>query len=212
VSGGPNLNHGPAFAVTRDGGIVWRLDSGIGGARIFKMDTPAPDHLWAFIGHSNPRGPNLASIAREGTYADSLFFSSDQGTTWYKDAKSFAGVTMVDMFWADSAHGYILSMRDNSTYISRWVPDVSSVAKSALPEAAPIRILESPVGQTLSIATTLEGVGEITILDLLGRTQFTEHRSLDHRVDLAVVGLDPGFYVIRVHTSSGTFALRFIKR
>jgi hypothetical protein len=212
VYGGPDSSTGTAFAVTTDAGFNWRNDSSIGGQRIFKMESPVPSMLWAFVGHSLPYDINLASPFRHGTYADSLFFSSDHGTTWYKDAKSFVGDTMVDMFWADSAHGYILSMRDRSTYISRWVPDNSSVAMNSKPAPESLKILDSPVGETLSIASTLEDIEELTIVDLLGRTLRSYRQHFGQRIDLDATTLPAGCYVLRAQSRRGSLAQVFIKQ
>ncbi len=208
----------PDFAVTTDAGSTWRIDSSLGGARMYRLVAQTPDKIWAFVGHSQwVASADLASVPTgfNQQFADSLFYSSDGGRSWFKDSTTFIGDTLAEMCWPDSAHGYITAWCDRTMFVYRYVSNSARVEPP--PEAlttTQLRILNSPVADVLSFESQASGNATIRVFDLLGRERKEESRRLTSpsRTDLAVGDLEPGYYLLNLSIGARRISTGFIKR
>ena len=160
----------PDFAETTDGGKTWRLDSSLGNPRIYFMNSPAPNVLWAAVGPANnsSRAFDFTDVYDREAFADSVFYSSDDGHSWTKDSTTFIGDTLVLMSWPDARHGYLTAWRDSTLLLYRFVPNSARVQRS--PSAAfEISIFPDPLSTTATLSLTGIPSGNVEIYDMLGR-------------------------------------------
>ncbi len=191
------------FAETTDDGITWRIDSSIGDSRIYRLVSPAPNKLWVFVGRE-PQFYNQVGFLRytqngsayPPSFADSLFYSPDDGRTWYKDSTTFAGDTLLEMCWPDSEHGYIAAWRDSTLLVYRFIPNSSSVAGTAS-QAREISITPNPATNAVTIITSLSGE-EVHLYDILGRDVYSELIPASGSMKLDVSQLPRGFYTVTI--------------
>ncbi len=117
------------------------------------------------------------------------------------------------MIWPDATHGYMTALRDSMLLIYRFVPEPGSVSNASSSPQQPIRILQSPVSETLSFVGDFTGTALISITDVLGRTQVQDSRelTLGIPIDLSVADVPPGAYMLTVQLSEGFSFAQFIK-
>ncbi len=195
-----NAIDNPAYAYTSDGGEHWRIDSSFGGPRIGLLVPSSQSKLWAFVGKSSYQGAQTY-IGSYGRYADSLFYSSDNGQTWVSDGKMFAGDSLIDMTWPDSTHGYITAHRNNTLLVYRYEP-TSSVAQPKPIAESQISILGTPNGRLLKFISDLNGPCHIEVSDVKGTVVLQSEISIasSNLASLVIVLLPSGTYTLSLST------------
>jgi hypothetical protein len=222
IGGGDNkiengLNTNDDFIKTTDDGKTWVGDSVIGGNRVYRMSSPAKGILWAFVG--NKQGyygsPDLSKYPNNG-FADSVFYSSDNGATWIKDSTTFIDDTLTSMYWSDPNHGYITSIRNDSMFLYRYIPNSEGVTRGQpLQTQASITLLNSPVSDVLHFTTAgLSPGAHMRIVDVLGRVRMApEHLLGQHnREEVNIGNLPPGYYTLIINTTGQLVSKGFVKR
>jgi hypothetical protein len=204
----------PDFASTTNGGLTWRIDSSLHGARMYRLAPQSPDKLWAFVGQGQYNGSADLSQPYHFLHADSLFYSPDGGLSWSKDSTTFIGDTLVEMVWPDSNHGYIVAWRDRSMLVYRYVPNgVGAVASTRVPQPAGLHILSSPVTDVLSFEAECTGIATVRIYDVLGHERRTARQRLaaGESAQLSVSNLEPGYYTLSLTVDGVTLSAGFVK-
>lgn len=204
----------PAFGLdfmeTRDGGNTWRIDSSIGGARVYKLCSPAPNRLWAFAGEA----PSLYDLFGYTAYygSDTLVYSPDDGVTWYRDTS--VGHHLLEMEWPDEKHGYLVANEDSTLLVYRFVPNDEAVKTSRATRNESLTILESLASDQLTFASSVEGSSDIAIYDLLGRERFRGRQKIQagEHVHLSINELPPGYYELVVRTANHAAFGKFVRQ
>jgi hypothetical protein len=165
----------PDFAATTNGGLTWRIDSSLHGARMDRLASQSPDKLWAFVGHGQYGGNvSLLHPYKPVQYCDSLFYSPDGGLSWSKDSTTFIGDTLVEMVWPDSNHGYIVAWRDTTMLVYRWVPNgAGAVAPARTERPFDFSIQPNPASGAVTIQLGGTRTAKVEIFDLLGNSLVT---------------------------------------
>jgi hypothetical protein len=149
------------FLETTNGGTTWRVDSSIGGARLYDLCSPAPEKLWAFVGII----PAYYVVHFNDFFGtNALFYSPNDGKTWFED--STAGDSLTFMRWPDAQHGYITAWRDSTLFIYRFVSNAGVVSEQLA--TIPAQLYPNPATTNLNITSSI-GTSTIHLYDVLGR-------------------------------------------
>jgi len=183
----------PDFAETTDDGITWRLDSSLGDARIYWLSSPAKNIVWAMVGSTDHGTSVLDDPGPDASYADSLFYSSDDGHTWFKDV-TFVGDTLAQMCWPDSRHGYITAVRDSTLLVYRFLPNSSGVSLPEHPRSVDT-IYPNPAVDRFTIRSN-ESNAYVHLLDILGRDVLSRIVPASGTLTLDVSHLPRGIYAV----------------
>jgi hypothetical protein len=205
------------FYYSPDDGFTWERHDAFAG-RLFGISATAPHTLWCFVG--NGLGPRLiehySDLRIFQVYADTLYYSSDHGNSWSVDSTSFSGAAMMQMHWVDPRHGFVSTVEFGDTcFMYRYeAPPVAAVG-TQLPRASALKILTSPVMQQLAFDyTDAEGVSNIRVFDVLGRTRLSEQRAIaaEQPVRIDASALTSGYYILSVSNGKRTTSQGFIKQ
>jgi hypothetical protein len=144
--------------------------------------------------------------SREGNYA--VWYSIDTGFHWNRDAASFIGDQLLDMFFLDQRHGWVLGQDYKNFEASVYIYRPEGIAKVDGSKESAVRIEAYPNPATSFI--TIVDDGPFTVRDALGRSMGSMP-STQHEGSLTVniETLSPGCYSIRFASGRTT---RFIKR
>ncbi len=202
------------YLETTDDGVSWNTVSSVASGRVFRVENPGQDTLWAAVGRV-PYGRRQSCNIRQyhepayhGValgFVDSIFFSSDGGKSWAKDGKTFAGDTICAMQWLTPRNGYVLTQRDGNTYLYHFIgsPDsIKSNVSSSLITSNNDKILVSP-NPSSNIIEVFHSFGTLSILDPLGRSY--EVKRSGNTLDVS--GLPLGVYYV----SDGVSRTKFVK-
>jgi hypothetical protein len=205
----------PDYVETTDGGETWKIDSSVSGSRIYRLCSLPGNHLWALVGRkpSSWNHGDIVALASYNCFADSVFYSPDDGATWYKDGITFQGDTLAEMRWPDKWHGYITAWRDTSLIIYRFISEERVAKPSPLPETPSLRII-APVSEILSFEASVAGPVRITLFDLLGRERLQSTWQLTDGIpnSLSVHDLEPGYYRLALQSGTITVSQGFVKQ
>ncbi len=177
------------FAETTDDGATWRIDSSIGSCGIYQLSSPAKNKLWAFVG-SVPT--SYARFHPSYGFADSLFYSPDDGRRWYEDSTTFVGDTLHEMCWPDSMHGYIAASRNDTLLVYRFVPNPADVGPTR-PVPQTISITPNPACAMVTIISSERG--RVHLLNLLGSDVLDATILPNRTLTLDVSHLPRGMYL-----------------
>ena len=206
---------------TFDGGVTWQAHASVAAGRVVRLANPEPNFIVVTVGHSPYswlKSIDLNTDRQAGIpekFIDSIFMSTDGGQTWTKDGESFAGDTIVDMWWVSSKLGYVLSYRDSATYLSRYDAASAAVVDHSMRLKLPdIKINPNPVSSHFTFTNLLPDAYGFNIVNTLGETVYSEDRRVEEnqvcRIDLPK-GLLPGCYELCIRSSEGTLSKVFIK-
>jgi hypothetical protein len=123
---------------------------------------------------------------------------------------------MMQMHWVDPRHGFVSTLEFGDTcFMYRYeAPPVAGVG-AQLPRASALKILTSPVMQQLAFDyTDAEGVSNIRVFDVLGRTRLSEQRAIaaEQPVRIDASALTSGYYILSVSNGKRTTSQGFIKQ
>ena len=206
------------FDYSSNGGLTWKTYDHFTG-RVWQLSPTAPATVWAVATSNNWQAMNYDRFGYYHDYhlfGDTLYYSSDHGTTWIEDSTTLSEAEVMQMHWVDPRHGFISTLEFADTcYMYRYeAPPVAGVASTV--QAQPrLRILQMPVQSQLAFeAPDVKGEATVRVSDLLGRTCVLERSALftgaTHSIDAA--HLLPGYYTLSVTDDLGTTSAGFIKR
>jgi hypothetical protein len=205
------------FYYSSDGGNTWERHGALGG-RISGIAATAPNTVWCFVGNALAYdwAHKYSNLQRYSQYADTICYSSDHGNSWSVDSTSFSGAAMMQMHWVDPRHGFVSTVEFGDTcFMYRYeAPPVAAVG-TQLPRASALKILTSPVMQQLAFDyTDAEGVSNIRVFDVLGRTRLSEQRAIaaEQPVRIDASALTSGYYILSVSNGKRTTSQGFIRQ
>jgi hypothetical protein len=163
------------FLYTNDTGNTWREHRGVTGHRVLRLAEQDSNHLWLMVGRSNryrPEPDQMIALSA-GEFADTLYYTTDQGLSWQKDV-TFAGDSIIDIKWASPTHGYVLSFRDSAVKFSRWVTTTLNVSATGGFDRGQLFMHPNPASTEIKFYPSLSGVCELRIYDSYGREAHRE--------------------------------------
>jgi hypothetical protein len=227
------------YQETSDDGVTWETVNSVTGGRVFRIANPAQNVLWAAVG----RVPNVPkylglysdeSVAYDteeykGTptkFVDSMFVSIDGGKTWAKDGKTFAGDTICAMRWLSATNGYVITLRNTSTYIYHFTGSIDSTqdttksyvstqtsTASAVIHNHPVTLTAFPDPSNDYVHINIpynDGIHEMHIYDVVEREVFPPTVLQGGELTVDVKALSAGSYFMQISGTSGwNYVVRF---
>jgi hypothetical protein len=207
---------------TKDGGRSWTAINSVAEGRVVLLANPEPNFIVVAVGHirySHLEYNNIVNSVNKQRgipekWIDSIFISTDGGTTWQKDGTSFAGDTIVGMYWVSSKVGYVISYRDSTSYLSRYNSQQGAVIDHSGPNPKWMNLSPNPASSYITFTNYLLDANEIRIVNTLGEIVYSEQRRMGYK-EICRLNLPdfllPGCYCLCTSSGNGLVGKSFIK-
>ncbi|MDP4200687.1 MAG: hypothetical protein Q8922_08675 [Bacteroidota bacterium] len=204
------------YLESTDDGATWKIVSDVSHGRVWRMANPGKDILWLAVGRVPQLNRDLVSSADGGipkyngilsNIVDSMFYTSDNGATWYRDGTTFAGDTICAMRWVSPTNGFVLTCRDGATWLYHYSEGPAAVEQHPLHSKSPIpQFYPNPASTKLTVDPAGQ-IGLARIVDPLGCTLRIEAIPQNGLLHFNLAALPPGPYFLLI----GNLPLKFVK-
>lgn len=168
------------YLASTDGGTSW-IEKSLGSkGRVVMLAEQEEQKLWILMARRQmyPSKNLYAANLRQGYFSDTLYHTSDDGTSWQKDL-TFVNDTISDLQFISPTVGYVVSTRDSTVRVWRYVPE-SAALKAQGYDGRSMYIYPNPASTEIKFYPQLGGECKLRLLDIFGRTAHEEDVSLPH--------------------------------